>query len=290
MADYEQNLFQYSGYLGSSNDYQSAAAVILGVPMDYTVSFKPGARFGPLGIRSASYGLEEYSVDLDRSLSDCRYHDGGNIWLPVGNVPRSLELIGRAADRVVADGKIPFCLGGEHLISAPLIRAVHRRYPDLSVLHFDAHADLRAAFFGEANSHAAVFHQVSQFIGKKKMYHFGIRSGSREEIAFGREQSNLFLHEVLEPLMRVLPALRDQPVYVSVDIDVADPAFAPGTGTPEPGGCTAREILTAIHRIGQSGARVVGFDLVEVAPDLDHNGITAILGAKLVREALLSFL
>ena len=132
---------------------------------------------------------------------------------------RSLELIGEAVGRVVADGKIPFCLGGEHLISAPIIRAVHRRYPDLAVLHFDAHADLRAEFFGETDSHATVFRQVSGFVQAKKMYHFGIRSGDREEIAFGREHSNLYLYEVLEPLRQVLPGLSGQPIYVSLDID-----------------------------------------------------------------------
>lgn len=289
MGQYEENLHKYSGYLGSSEDYAAAKVVLLGVPMDYTVSFKPGARFGPHAVRSASYGLEEYSIALDRSLSECQYSDSGNVWIPPGNVERSLALTEAAVAKVVADGKMPLTLGGEHLVSLPAIRAVAAHYPDLVVLHFDAHADLREEFFGETNSHAAVFRRAYETVKPKSIYHFGIRSGDREEIAFGREHSNLFLYEVTGPLRQVLPDLAGRPVYVSLDIDVVDPAFAPGTGTPEPGGCTSREIIEAVHLIGQSAATIVGFDLVEIAPDLDHAGITAMLGAKLVREALLAF-
>jgi len=289
MSKYEENLYKYTGYLGSSDDYAAAKAVLLGVPMDATVSFKPGARFGPLAVRNASYGLEEYSLELDRALDECRYFDSGNVWIPPGNVERSLALTAAAVAKVVADGKIPLTLGGEHLVSLPAIQAVAARYPDLVVLHFDAHADLRQEFFGETHSHAAVFRRAYETVKPKNIYHFGIRSGDREEIAFGREHSNLFLYEILAPLQQVLPSLAGRPVYVSLDIDVVDPAFAPGTGTPEPGGCTSREILEAIHRIGRSGVQIVGFDLVEIAPDLDHSGITAMLGAKLVREVLLAF-
>ncbi|MGI5838876.1 MAG: agmatinase [bacterium] len=289
MNKYEENLHKYAGYLGSTDDYAAAGVVLLGVPMDYTVSFKPGARFGPLAVRNASYGLEEYSIEMDRSLSECRYADAGNVWIAPGNAEKSLALTEAAVAEIVRDGKIPFLLGGEHLVSLPAIQAVAARYPEVAVLHFDAHADLREEFCGEKNSHAAVFRRAYETVRPKHIFHFGIRSGDRAEIAFGREHSNLFLYDVIEPLRRVLPALAGRPVYVSLDIDVVDPAYAPGTGTPEPGGCTAREIIAAVQMIGRSGLSVVGFDLVEIAPDLDHAGITAMLGAKLVREALLSF-
>jgi agmatinase len=288
LTELEKLIEPSTGFLANTKDFDAAKAVILGVPMDYTVSFRPGSRLGPQRIREVSYGVEEYSFYLDRSLFDRSYYDAGDLALPIGNVPVSLEIIRDAVRAVLDAKKVPFALGGEHLVSWPIIQAMAERYPNLAVVHFDAHADLRADYLGEPYSHATVMRRVAELIGPKNLYQFGIRSGSREERKFAEAHTNTFFNQIHPALSQALPELRKRPVYVSLDIDVVDPAFAPGTGTPEPGGCTSAEIIQAIHVLGQ--CRVVGFDLVEVSPALDLAQITAILAAKLLREAILSFM
>ena len=281
----------YSGsvFILSSDDYESARAVIYGMPMDYTVSFRPGSRFGPQAIRRASVGLEEYSPYLDRHLGDIRYFDAGDLLLPFGNAARSLELIGDYVRKLFADGKVPFGLGGEPLASWPVIREAHAAHPELHLIHIDAHADLREHYEGEVLSHATPIRKAAELLGGKRVWQFGIRSGSREEFAWAREHVNFFPFDVLEPLRRALPQLSGKPVYVTIDIDVLDPSCAPGTGTAEAGGISSKELLAAVHAIAESGARVVGCDLVEVAPAYDPSEQTPIVAAKLVREMLLGF-
>ncbi|NPV72877.1 MAG: agmatinase [Pelotomaculum sp.] len=273
--------------MGSAGDYEQADVVLVGAPMDFTVSFRPGARQGPRQVRQVSYGLEEYSVDLERDLADYSFFDAGDIELPFGSVQESLRRIGLVAAEIIAAGKFPLFLGGEHLISFAVIKQAAKSYPGLAVIHLDAHADLREEYMGEFFSHATVMRRVADLIGGKNLYQFGIRSGAREEIEFARRNTNLFTNEVVKPLRENIQYLKGRPVYVSLDIDVVDPSFAPGTGTAEPGGCTAREILQAVHLMG--GLNVVGFDLVEVSPLYDPSERTALLAAKLVREAILTF-
>ncbi len=282
----------YSGnvFILSSEDYESAQAVIYGMPMDYTVSFRPGSRFGPAAIRRSSIGLEEYSPYLDKHLEEVRYFDAGDLLLPFGNAARSLDLIGEYVQRLLNDGKVPVGLGGEHLVSWPVIREVFAKYPDLKIIHIDAHADLREQYEGEPLSHSTPIRKAANLIGGKNVYQFGIRSGMREEFAWGRENVNFFPFDVLEPLQKVLPEFEGKPVYVTIDIDVLDPSAAPGTGTAEAGGITSKELLAAVHAIAGSGANVVGFDLVEVAPIYDPTEQTPIVAAKLIREMLLGFL
>lgn len=274
-------------FLGAQESYEDAQAVLLGIPMDYTVSFRPGTRLGPASIRNVSVGIEEYSPYYDRELGDYTYCDLGDLALPFGNVEKSLEIIEQASRQILAAAKFPIFLGGEHLVSYPLIKPFAEKYPDLRVVHFDAHADLRTDYYGEYNSHATVMRKVAEMLGPKRLYQFGIRSGTREEFLFAKEYTNLVREDVLEALETALPELEGYPVYVSLDIDVVDPAFAPGTGTQEAGGCTSKEILKAIHLLDR--LNVVGFDLVEVSPVLDSSERTALLAAKLVREAILGF-
>lgn len=276
-----------AGFMGSTEDYQQAGMVLLGAPLDLTVSFRPGTRQCPQHVRQVSYGLEEYSVDLGRDLADYSYYDAGDVALAPGSVQESLRRIGRAVETILADGKFPLVLGGEHLISFAVINEIVTKYPGLAVVHLDAHADLREDYLGERFSHATVMRRVADLIGSKNLYQFGIRSGTRDEFAYARHNTNMHINEVLAPLRESLPFLQDRPVYVTLDIDVVDPAYAPGTGTAEPGGCSVREILQAVHLLG--GLQVVGFDLVEVSPHYDHSERTSLLAAKLVREAILSF-
>jgi agmatinase len=257
--------------------------------MDYTVSFRPGARFGPPRIREASVGLEEYSPYLDRTLDEVNVFDAGDLPLPFGNAARSLEMIGDYVKGLLADNKFPLGLGGEHLVSWPVIREMAAKYPNLAIIHIDAHADLREQYEGESLSHSTPIRKAANLIGGVNVYQFGIRSGTKEEFQYARENINLYPFEVYEPLTKVLPTLANRPVYVTIDIDVLDPSAAPGTGTAEAGGITSKELLAAIHAIAKSDVKVVGADLVEVAPIYDPTEQTPIVAAKCVREMLLGF-
>lgn len=281
----------YSGniFIASSDDYAGAQAVIYGMPMDFTVSFRPGSRFGPARIREVSIGLEEYSPYLDRTLDEIRYFDAGDLLLPFGNAARSLEIIGDYVRGLLRDGKFPLGLGGEHLVSWPIIREMYAQYPELAIIHIDAHADLRDQYEGEPLSHSTPIRKAAELMGGKQIYQFGIRSGSKEEFMYARQHVNFYPFDVHEPLKQVLPSLAGRPVYVTIDIDVLDPSAAPGTGTAEAGGITNKELLAAVHEIAGSDLHVVGADIVEVAPVYDPTEQTQIAAAKLVREMLLGF-
>jgi agmatinase len=274
-------------FMAADTQFDEAEAVIIGAPMDYTVSFRPGSRFGPSAIRDVSEGLEEYSVYQDKDLTEISYMDAGDLLLPFGNVQRALDKIEAAMKILFAEGKKPLLLGGEHLVSLPAIRAAYAKYPDLRVIHLDAHTDLRQDYMGEALSHATVMRHVTEMLGDKRLIQLGIRSGMKAEFDYAKAHNLLFRDQVLAPLQELLPQLQSYPIYFSLDIDVVDPAFAPGTGTPESGGCDGREIIETMGLLRQMN--IVGFDLVEVAPVYDASGCTALLAAKLVREALLAF-
>lgn len=281
---------QRMGYfMKAGEDYAAARGVIYGMPMDFTTSFRPGTRFGPTRIREASYGLEEYSFKVHEALSSKSYTDVGDVFCPFGNVETSLANIEEVVDQIVHDGKVPLGLGGEHLCTLPALRAVHRRYPKLVVIHLDAHADTADKLFGERISHGTFLRRAcEEFLDPKSLFQFGIRSGSEDEWVFGREYSHLYDHEVLPDLPQVLEELKGRPIYFTLDIDVCDPAVAPGTGTPEPGGIDAKEVLQSIWSLRNS--QVVGFDLMEVLPALDESDRTSVLAAKIMREAILTIL
>ncbi len=277
-----------TGFLGACEEYESSRGVIFGVPMDFTTSFRPGTRLGPRRIRESSVGIEEYSFYRNQDIFEKSYCDLGDVVVCYGDPGASLEMTKQVARGILAGGKVPLVLGGEHLISLPVIQAAAERHPELAVLQFDAHADLRPDYLGQVQSHATVMRRTAELIGGQNLYQFGIRSGSREEWEFARRETRLQPGPVIPALERVLQDLKGRPVYITLDIDVIDPAFAPGTGTPEAGGLTSREMIDAIHLMG--GLRVVGFDLVEVSPAYDPSERTAVLAALLLREAILTYL
>ncbi|MBA2872810.1 agmatinase [Anoxybacillus calidus] len=282
----------YSGnvFIKSHPNFEESEAVIYGMPMDWTVSYRPGSRFGPARIREVSIGLEEYSPYLDRELEEVKYFDAGDIPLPFGNAQRSLDMIEEFVDKILAADKFPLGLGGEHLVSWPVIKAMYKKYPDLAIIHMDAHTDLREQYEGEPLSHSTPIRKAAELIGPTNVYSFGIRSGMKEEFEWAKENGMYIAKfEVLEPLKEVLPKLAGRPVYVTIDIDVLDPAHAPGTGTVDAGGITSKELLAAIHEIAKSDVKVVGADLVEVAPVYDHSEQTANTASKLVREMILGW-
>ena len=282
----------YSGnvFIKSYPGFDESDAVLYGMPMDWTVSFRPGSRFGPARIREVSVGLEEYSAYLDRDLVDVKYYDAGDIPLPFGNAQKSLEQIESFVDQLLESGKFPLGMGGEHLVSWPVIKAMYKRYPDLAVIHMDAHADLRESYEGEPLSHSTPIRKAAELIGPQNIFSFGIRSGMKEEFDWAKEVGlHISKFDVHQPLKEILPHLAGRPVYVTIDIDVLDPAHAPGTGTVDAGGITSRELLASIHEIAKSDVRVVGADLVEVAPIYDHSEQTVNTAAKLIREMILGF-
>lgn len=283
----------YAGnvFIKSHPNFEESQAVIYGMPMDWTVSYRPGSRFGPTRIREVSPGLEEYSPYLDRELDDVKYFDAGDIPLPFGNAQRSLDLIEEFVDEVINAGKFPLGMGGEHLVSWPAMKAVYKKYPDLAIIHMDAHADLREEYEGEPLSHSTPIRKIAEHLGPKNVYSFGIRSGMKEEFEWAKEAGmHIFKFDVLQPLKEILPTLAGRPVYVTIDIDVLDPAHAPGTGTVDCGGITSKELLASIHEIAKSDVKVVGADLVEVAPIYDPSEQTVNTAGKLIREMILGWI
>ena len=275
-------------FLYAGDDYSLADWVMFGIPMDWTTSFRPGARMAPARIREVSQmGMEWYSPAAGRSLADLCYYDAGDVEVVIGDVEQTLWRVRQVADSLFADGKRTMAIGGEHLVSLPLIQAAAHRYPELVVVHFDAHTDLREEFFGNPLSHATVLRHAYASLRPGNLYQFGIRSGDRGEFEWAAQHIHQHQDHVLEPLCSCLDELQNRPIYITLDIDVMDPAYAPGTGTPEAGGISSLEMLRSIKAM--SGLHIVGMDLVEVSPLVDADGRTSVLAAKIIREALLEF-
>ncbi len=281
----ELDVERYWRFLDAQESYEEAKAIIYGAPMENTVSFRTGTRHGPRGIREFSWALDEYSHRLDKELEEIRFYDAGDLGLPWGNVQKSMRIIRETTSKFLNENRIPFVLGGEHLITLPLVEAVVEKHPGLAVLQLDAHADLRDEFLGEHYSHATVMRRIAEHIGGENLYQLGIRSGNRDEFDFAAKNTNLYPDEIVDPLKDILDDLVGRPIYISIDIDVVDPAFAPGTGSPDPCGCTSLELLEAVYLM--ENLQVVGMDLNEVSPELDSSGRTALLAAKVIRELLL---
>lgn len=276
-------------FIAADASFADASVVLFGAPYDSTTSFRPGTRFGPAALRSESFGIETYSPYQNRDLeTDVRVHDAGDLELPFGAPERALAMIEAQAAAILDAGKVPFLLGGEHLVTLGAVRAAARTFPDLRILHFDAHADLRADYLGVTLSHACVLRRCHDLLGDGRIWQFGIRSGTRDEFAFMKAG-----HVTTEPFAdATLPAVLDAigpdaPVYLTIDLDVLDPAEFPGTGTPEAGGFSFLRLLDDIRRIC-ARLHVVALDNVELAPTLDPTGRSTALACKLLREELLA--
>jgi len=282
-------------FLGCESEYEDAKIVLFGAPFDSTTSYRPGARFGSSAIRHESYGLETYSPYLDRDLLDYAVFDGGDLELPFGSTEDALSAIEGATDSIFADGKLPVLLGGEHLVTLGAVRSAVRHYPELHLIHFDAHADLRDEYLGVKLSHASVIRRCYDLLGEDKIFQFGIRSGDRTEFrwaAEGHTKLQKFDFEGLSGIVSDL-AKRKVPVYLTIDLDVLDPSVFPGTGTPEAGGVSFQALHEAIRTVLEGnektpgGCNVIGCDLVELAPPLDPTGASTAVACKMVRELLL---
>ena len=272
-------------FIGCDNEYDESKIVIFGAPFDSTTSFRPGTRFASKAMRSESFGVETYSTYQDKDLEDIAIFDGGDLELPFGNPSRALNQIEEFTEEIVNDNKIPCMIGGEHLVTLGAVRAVVKKYPDLHVIHFDAHADLRDDYLGEKLSHASVMHRVWDIIGDNKIFQFGIRSGDREEIYWGKDHVSTSKFNFIG-LEEVIEKLKGKPIYFTIDLDVLDPSVFPGTGTPEAGGVTFMELLGAILKV--SKLNIVGIDVNELSPIYDQSGSSTALACKVLRELLLS--
>lgn len=271
-------------FIGCNAAYAESGIVIFGAPFDGTTSFRPGARFASAAMRNDSHGLETFSPYQDRDLLDLNIFDGGDLELPFGDTRAALDQIVTFTDRVLADGKLPFMIGGEHLVTLGAMRSVAARYPDVRIIHFDAHADLRDEYLGVILSHATVMRRCHELVGDGRIYQFGIRSGDRSEFEWGRGrvQTTRFGFDGLEA---AVAEIGQAPVYVTLDLDVLDPSCFPGTGTPEAGGVSFTELFEALKTA--LTLNVVGIDMNELSPPYDPSGVSTALACKLLREALL---
>lgn len=272
-------------FLGCTADYADAKIALFGAPFDGTVSYRAGTRFGPQAARSESFGIETWSPYQLADLEGAGVCDLGDIDVPIGNTPETLRMIGDLASQVFADGKKLLMVGGEHLVSFPAIKAAAEKYPDLHVVHFDAHADLREDYLGEKNSHASAIRRVHEVLGDGRIWQFGIRSGTQEEFQWAAEGHTALTAFGFEGLAEAAGALRGKPVYLTVDLDVLDSSVFPGTGTPEAGGVTFRELMNAFGVL--KGLNIVGADAVELSPPYDPSGGSTAVACKVIRELAL---
>jgi agmatinase len=276
-----------TSFISATASLSESDAVILGCPFDGTASFRPGARFGPSAIRRASWGIETYSPYLDRDLEEAKIHDLGDLELPLGEKELALDLIRKAGREILAEKKFPIFLGGEHLITLPIIEEMVQVHPDLHLLHIDAHADLREDYLGEPLSHSTVMRKVSNFLERGRLFQIGIRSGTKEEFGLAKRMKSLVSFKE-DSIKRLVNGLRKRPVYVSLDLDVIDPSLLPGVGTPEPGGLRFQDLITLLGALRPLW--VVGFDVVELTPDYDPTQISSVTASVILREMILAFL
>lgn len=275
-------------FIGCDSEFDDAQVVIFGAPFDSTTSFRPGTRFAADYIRLDSFGLETYSPYLDKDLADYALTDIGNLDLPFGSATRALESIEETTRTILNAGKIPFLIGGEHLVSLGSIKAAYEKYPDMKLLHFDAHTDLREHYMGEPLSHAAVIRRAWDFMGDGTIFQFGIRSGEKQEFEWAKSHTHLekFDYSTLEDVVNKIGP--ETPVYITIDLDILDPSIFPGTGTPEPGGITFRDMIEIIRSF--TGLNVIGADVVELSPHYDTTGVSTATACKVIRELLLAIL
>ena len=280
-------------------DVDVCDVAVLGIPIDSGVTYRPGARFGPQGVRNGSRLLRSYHPALDvKPFAVQQVADAGDVACNPFDIAEAITQIEAGADEVLASASNLLSIGGDHTVALPLLRAMHRRHGPVALVHFDAHLDTWDTYFGAAYTHGTPFRRAWEegLLLEDKATHVGIRGplfspdDLVDDARFGFEIVSAM--DVLDEgrkavAERVRARLGDAPVYVSIDIDVLDPAFAPGTGTPEAGGLTSRELLGILR--GFEGIKLVGADIVEVAPPFDHAEVTSVAAAHVAYELLALF-
>ena len=273
-------------FIACDAEYEDAKIVLFGAGFDGTTSFRPGTRFAPAVIRSESFGIETYSPYQNKDMTDYSYFDSGDLELPFGSVKRTIEDISQRSGTILADGKLPFMVGGEHLVTLGSVIAVKEKYEDLYIVHFDAHADLRDEYLGQQLSHACVLRRCHELVGDDHIFQFGIRSGDRDEFKFADEHTGMHKFS-FDGLEEVVEKLSGKNVYFTLDLDVLDPSVFPGTGTPEAGGVSFDELRRAVTLVC-SRLSIVGCDVNELSPTYDQSGVSTAVACKIIREMLLA--
>lgn len=267
--------------LGFDSLYKDADIVVFGAPFDGTASYRPGSRFGPSAIRNESYGMETYSPYQNTDLTEIKGCDAGDLPIPFGDTKAALDIIYNFVRGIIYSGKIPIMLGGEHLTTLPAVEALIEKYPEICVIHLDAHADVREEYMGVTLSHATVIRRIWEKLGDRRIWQFGIRSGEKYEFDWAKEHNSLTPFR-LEGIENALKEIGNRPVYLTIDLDVLDPSVFPGTGTPEHGGVSFHELMDFLLKL--KGMNIIGADLVELAPNYDISGISTAAACKLLRE------
>jgi agmatinase len=267
------------------NEYDESDVVIFSVPMDWTTSFRPGTRFAGNQVRVDSFGIEWYSPYREANLKDFKTSDIGDLELPIGDVENSLKVVYETSKKIYEDHKFPVMIGGEHLVTLPVLQAAKEKYKNLHVIHLDAHTDLRESFFGRELSHATFMYHAHKFLGDHTIYQFGIRSGDQHEFDWAKKHIHQRKFD-FEGLDKAVETLKHVPVYITIDIDVLDPSVVSGTGTPEPGGMQYKDLIWAFEQFEKLG-HIVGCDLVELNPYLDPSGASTAVAVKTIRELTL---
>lgn len=272
--------FLSRNWIGSVENYNESDIVMIGLPFDGTCSYRPGSRFAPERLRLASWGLEEYSPAYDKHLEDVNFYDAGELEFPLGNTQKTLDVIEENARHIFQDNKKYLGIGGEHLVTLPAVKACKEKYDDLAIIHFDAHTDLREDYMGEKLSHASVMRRIGEIVGFENIKQIGIRSGLKEEFELMKK------HNTIVSSAQDLNPLKNKKIFLTIDVDVLDPAFMPGTGTPEPDGLMYRELAEWIKYLKDFD--IVGADVVELAPDYDKSEVSTAVVSKIIRDVLMT--
>ncbi|MEM4507379.1 MAG: agmatinase [Acidilobaceae archaeon] len=282
-------------FAGIEGDREKAVFIILGVPLDTTASYRSGQRFAPFFIREASINIESNAYFFEGFIDEVQIYDEGDLVVVHGDVLESLERLVAVTEELVNEGKRIVAIGGEHIMSFAIAKGLARAGYKPCLLVFDAHLDLRSDYLGVRFSHACIVRRVLEALGDIKIAYIGTRAYSREEVDFVRTKPSvqvvyartieaLGLANVSAIVKRHLSGCEH--IYLTIDMDVYDPSFAPGVGNPEPVGLTPREVLPLIAKL--TDERVIAIDVVEVAPPFDVGGVTSVLAAKTLQEAVLA--
>jgi len=276
----------HSTLCGCSADYENAITVLFGAPFESRTIHREGASKAPSAIRSVSTNIETFSPYLRADMRDVDIFDAGDLDISGKEVITAIDAVESFCGKIHDDGKIPVMIGGEHILACGAARAAATRWPELAVLHFDAHADLKRDFHGEPFSDLTLMRRIWDILGDDRIYQFGVRSGSREEFAWAMEHTRIETGSA-NSIDSCAEAVLSRPIYITVDLDVIDPAEFPATSIPEAGGMSFRALCDAL--LSLRGLDVVGFDICELYPPYDTTGVSASLAAKLLREMLIAF-
>ncbi|MCW4011183.1 MAG: agmatinase [Candidatus Bathyarchaeota archaeon] len=275
---------------GIQKPFEKARYVVFGVPFDATSSYRTGARFMPAAVREASLNIETYSFRSGTDAENLLLHDAGDVDTPA-DAEKTLEMCGLVSADIFAAGKVPVAIGGEHTITLGILKGLGKKAQKTAVVSFDAHLDLRGEFLGLPLSHTTFMRRISEEVKPAKIFEVGTRAVCQEELEYAKEAGVEFFstqqirregtQKFAEQLKTKLEAFEN--VYLSVDMDVLDPAFAPAVQNPEADGISTGDLLDVVCAVCDK--RVVGFDVVEVAPVYDQ-GTSAVAAAKIALEML----